>query len=161
MQGLDLDEIREGLETMEFPGMRMQQQVLAGIRFVNDCYNANVVSMTAALTMLQETPVAGRKVAVLGDMLELGAHTVPAHHDIGGLAAQAGLALLVTVGPHARGIAEGALAAGLAAHRVVAVADAAEAAATLRWRLRDGDFVLLKGSRGVHLEKVLEAFALK
>ena len=161
MQGLDLDEIREGLETMEFPGMRMQQQVLAGIRFVNDCYNANVVSMKAALSMLQETPVASRKVAVLGDMLELGAHTGPAHHNIGGLAAEAGLALLVTVGPHARGIAEGALAAGLAAHRVVAVADAAEAAATLRWRLRDGDFVLLKGSRGVHLEKVLEAFALK
>ena len=161
MQGLELDEIREGLETMEFPGMRMQQQVLAGIRFVNDCYNANVISMKAALTMLQETPAVSRKVAVLGDMLELGAHTVPAHLEIGGLAAQAGLALLVTVGPHARGIAEGALAAGLAAQRVVAVANAAEAAATLRWRLRDGDFVLLKGSRGVHLEKVLEAFALK
>ena len=141
--------------------MRMQQQILAGIRFVNDCYNANVVSMKAALTMLRETPVASRKVAVLGDMLELGAHTVPAHREIGELAAQTGLALLVAVGPHARGIADGALAAGLGAQCVVAVADAAEAAATLRWRLRDGDFVLLKGSRGVHLEKVLEAFALK
>ena len=161
VQGLDLDEIREGLETMEFPGMRMQQQVLAGIRFINDCYNANVVSMTAALGMLRETPDRGRKVAVLGDMLELGAHTEHSHREIGALAAQAGLALLVTVGSHARGIAEGALAAGLAAQRVVAVPDAAAAAATLRWLLRDGDFVLLKGSRGIHLEKVLEAFALK
>jgi len=161
MQGLDLDEIREGLETMEFPGMRMQEQVLAGIRFVNDCYNANVVSMKAALTMLRETPGRVRKVAVLGDMLELGGHTGPAHQEIGRLAAQAGVALLVTVGQHARGIAEGALAAGLGAQRVVAVADATEAAATLRWLLRDGDFVLLKGSRGIHLEKVLEAFALK
>ena len=161
IHGLDLDEIRDGLETMEFPGMRMQQQVLAGIRFVNDCYNANVVSMKAALTMVRETPGTGRKVAVLGDMLELGLHAASAHREIGGLAAQAGLALLVTVGPNARGIAEGALAAGLGAQRVVAVADATEAAATLRWLLRDGDFVLLKGSRGMHLEKVLEAFALK
>ena len=75
--------------------------------------------------------------------------------------AAAGLALLVTVGPNAQGIAAGARAAGLGADRVVAVPDAAEAAATLRWLLRDGDFVLLKGSRGIHLEKVLEAFALK
>ena len=161
MQGLDLDEIREGLETMEFPGMRMQEQVLAGIRFVNDCYNANVVSMKAALTMLRETPGRGRKIAVLGDMLELGAHAAPAHREIGELVAQTGVALLVTVGPNARGIADGALAAGLGAQRVVAVADAVEAAATLRWLLRDGDFVLLKGSRGIHLEKVLEAFALR
>ena len=160
MQGLDLDEIREGLETMEFPGMRMQQQLLAGVRFVVDCYNANVVSMKAAVQMLAQTPGTGRKIAVLGDMLELGAHSQTAHLEIGKLAAQAGIALLVAVGPHARGIAEGAVAAGMAAQRVLPVVDATQAAGVLRWLLRDGDFVLLKGSRGMHLEKILEGFTL-
>jgi UDP-N-acetylmuramoyl-tripeptide--D-alanyl-D-alanine ligase len=161
MAGLDLDEIREGLETMEFPGMRMQEITRAGIRFVNDCYNANVVSMTAGLQMLRETPGRGRKVAVLGDMLELGAHSQAAHLEIGGLAARSQLALLVTVGPNARWIADGAVRGGMEAHRVLPVSDARQAADLLRWLLRDGDFVLVKGSRGMHLERVLETFELK
>ena len=69
-----------------------------GVRFVNDCYNANVVSMKAALQMIRETPCNGRKVAVLGDMLELGEWTQSAHGDIGAIAANCGLALLITVG---------------------------------------------------------------
>jgi UDP-N-acetylmuramoyl-tripeptide--D-alanyl-D-alanine ligase len=161
MQGMDLEEIRDGLETMEFPGMRMQEVTRAGIRFVNDCYNANVVSMKAALQMIRETPGRGRKVAVLGDMLELGDHTTPAHLEIGALAAQSQLALLVTVGPNARMIADGAVNHGMESPRVLPVSDAQQAADLLRWLLRDGDFVLLKGSRGMHLEKVLEAFELK
>ncbi|MCG3147610.1 MAG: UDP-N-acetylmuramoyl-tripeptide--D-alanyl-D-alanine ligase [Verrucomicrobiae bacterium] len=161
MQGMDLDEIREGLETMEFPGMRMQEVTRAGIRFVNDCYNANVVSMTAALRMIRETPGKGRKIAVLGDMLELGEHSRPAHLEIGALAAQSQLALLVTVGPNARWIADGAVSRGMESHRVLPVSDAQQAADLLRWLLRDGDFVLLKGSRGMQLEKVLAAFELK
>lgn len=159
--GMELDEIREGLETMEFPGMRMQAVERAGIRFVNDSYNANVVSMKAALQMLQETPVKSRKVAVLGDMLELGDHTDPAHLEVGGLAAQCQLALLVAVGPHSKLIAEGAVKNGMEAQRVMTVANAGAAAEMLRWLLRDGDFVLLKGSRGIGLEKILEAFELK
>jgi len=161
LHGMSLDEIREGLETMEFPEMRMQSVMRAGIRFVNDCYNANVVSMTAALHMIRETPVKGRKIAVLGEMLELGDHARQAHLDIGALAAQCNLTLLVAVGANGKLIADGAVNRGLEAHRVLPVTDAAQAAELLRWLLRDGDFVLLKGSRGVRLEKVLEAFELK
>lgn len=161
LQGMDLEEIREGLETMEFPGMRMESVVRAGIRFVSDCYNANVVSMKAALQMMRETPGKGRKIAVLGDMLELGEHTQAAHLEIGALAAQSNLALLVTVGPNAKWIADGAVNRGLESHRVLPAADAQQAAELLRWLLRDGDFVLLKGSRGMQLEKVLGAFELK
>ena len=161
MQGMDLDEIREGLETMEFPDMRMQQIERAGIRFVNDCYNANVVSMKAALQMIAETPCRGRKIAVLGEMLELGEHSRQAHLDMGGLAAQSGAALLVAVGEHGKLIADGAVNRGMEAHRVLPVTDAAQAADLLRWLLRDGDFVLLKGSRAVKLETILEAFELK
>lgn len=161
LQGLDLEEIREGLETAEFPGMRMQEVTRAGIRFVNDCYNANVVSMRAALQMMDETPSTGRKVGVLGDMLELGEYAQPAHLEIGRQAAQSGLALLVTVGANAKWIADGAVQAGMESHRVLPVSDAQQAADLLRWLLRDGDFVLLKGSRGIRLEKVLEVFELK
>jgi UDP-N-acetylmuramoyl-tripeptide--D-alanyl-D-alanine ligase len=161
MQGMELDEIREGLETMEFPDMRMQSIERAGIRFVNDCYNANFVSMKAALQMITETPCRGRKIAVLGEMLELGEHSRQAHLDTGGLAAQSGVALLVTVGEHGKLIADGAVNRGMESHRVLTVANATQAADLLRWLLRDGDFVLLKGSRGVKLETILQAFELK
>lgn len=161
IHGMDLDEIREGLETMEFPEMRMQSIERAGIRFVNDCYNANMPSMKAALEMIAETPCRGRKIAVLGEMLELGEHSRQAHLDIGALAARTGVALLVAVGERGKWIADGAVNRGMEAHRVLPVSDAGQAADMLRWLLRDGDFVLLKGSRAVKLERVLEAFELK
>ncbi len=82
--------------------MRMEQVVLRGVRFINDCYNANMPSMKAALHAVRETPCAGRKIAVLGDMLELGDHAQQAHLDIGAMAANSGLSLLVTVGQAAR-----------------------------------------------------------
>lgn len=161
MQGMELDEIREGLETMEFPGMRMQEVTRAGIRFINDCYNANVVSMKAALQMMRETPGAGGRSPCSGTCTNSANTPARAHLEIGALAAQCNLALVVTVGPNARWIADGAVACGLEAQRVLPVSDARQAADLLRWLLRDGDFVLLKGSRGIHLERVLEAFELK
>jgi UDP-N-acetylmuramoyl-tripeptide--D-alanyl-D-alanine ligase len=155
--GMDLDEIREGLENVEFPAMRMQPIDHAGIRFINDCYNANVPSMRAALEMMRDTPCAGRKVAVLGEMLELGAWTRLAHEDIGALAARCGLSLLMAVGPAARWIAEGALNAGMEMHRVLMVYDTEEAKDAVRALVREGDLVLLKGSRRLRLETILEA----
>jgi len=156
--GMDLDEIREGLENVVFPAMRMEQIECAGIRFVNDCYNANVPSMRAALEMMRDTPVAGRKVAVLGEMHELGAWTKSAHLEVGTLAAQCGLSLLMSVGPAARWIAEGSLNAGMEMHRVLMVYDTAEAQDAVRALVREGDMVLLKGSRRLQLERVLETF---
>ena len=154
--GMDLDEIRLGLERAQFPHMRMEQITINGVRFVNDCYNANVVSMKAALQMIRETPCAGRKIAVLGDMLELGAWTQKAHVEIGTLAANCGLSLLVTVGQSAQLIAQAAVEAGMETHRVLPLATTTEAAATLRVLAHEGDFVLVKGSRRLQLEKILE-----
>ena len=137
--------------------MRMEQVTdRAASGFVNDCYNANVPSMQAALEMMRETPCAGRKIAVLGDMLELGEHTRNAHLDIGAMAANSGLALLVAVGQAARWIAEAAVQAGMEMHRVLPVGNAAEAAESLRSFVQEGDLVLLKGSRRLQLEKILE-----
>ncbi|NQU10689.1 UDP-N-acetylmuramoyl-tripeptide--D-alanyl-D-alanine ligase [bacterium] len=155
--GMDLDEIRLGLESFTPPPLRMQVVDQAGVRFVNDSYNANVPSMTAALQMLAETPCAGRKIAVLGEMLELGSWTRPAHAEMGTRAAAAGLAFLVVVGASAAVLADAAVSAGLEVHRVFRVPDTDAAAIAVRSLARAGDLVLLKGSRRLRLERILEA----
>ncbi len=114
--------------------------------------------MKAALQMMRETPCAGRKVAVLGDMLELGEWTERAHRDIGAMAADCGLALLVTVGESGRLIAQGAVEAGMETHRVLPLATTEEAGETMRMLAHEGDFVLIKGSRRLQLERMLEEF---
>jgi UDP-N-acetylmuramoyl-tripeptide--D-alanyl-D-alanine ligase len=154
--GMDLDEIRLGLENAQFPHLRMEQLTIGGVRFVNDCYNANVVSMKAALQMMAETPCVGRKIAVLGDMLELGTWTEQAHRDIGALAARCGLAFLVTVGSAARLTAQAAVEAGMDTHCVLPLATTEEAARTLGLLVREEDFVLVKGSRRLQLERIVE-----
>lgn len=116
-----------------------------GVTVVNDCYNANPMSMRAALDDLA-VAATGRRVAVLGDMLELGPDEERFHREIGDHARAAGVDLLITVGPRA--------AAMQGDH---AVADAAEAAALVPELLEDGDTVLVKASRGVGLEVVAQA----
>jgi UDP-N-acetylmuramoyl-tripeptide--D-alanyl-D-alanine ligase len=126
--------------------LRGQRIELPGdVTIVNDCYNANPMSMRAALDDLA-TAAPGRRVAVLGDMLELGPDEQRFHEEIGEHARERGVDLLVTVGPRA-------------AHMQGdhAVADAAEAAALLPELVEDGDTVLVKASRGVGLEVVAEA----
>jgi len=133
--------------------MRGQRIELArGIVVINDCYNANPMSMRAALDDLAETARA-RRVAVLGDMLELGPGERGFHVQLGEQARAAGVELLITVGPLAQAAAE-AFGEG-----ATVLADAADAAQTLPGLLRDGDTVLVKASRGVGLEVVAEALA--
>ena len=115
-----------------------------GVTVVNDCYNANPMSMRAALDDLASV-ASGRRVAVLGDMLELGPDEVRFHQEIGAHARDRGVDLLVTVGPRAA-----------AMDGDQAVQTAGEAAALLPELLEDGDTVLVKGSRGVGLEVVAE-----
>jgi UDP-N-acetylmuramoyl-tripeptide--D-alanyl-D-alanine ligase len=123
-----------------------------GVAVVNDCYNANPMSMRAALEELAVT-APGRRVAVLGDMLELGEDELEFHREAGAIAGERGVDLLVTVGPLAAAMLERYEGEG------IAVADAAEAASILPELLEPGDTVLVKGSRGVGLEAVAEALA--
>jgi len=123
-----------------------------GVAVVNDCYNANPMSMRAALEELAVT-APGRRVAVLGDMLELGAGELEFHREVGAVASERGVDVLVTVGPLAAAMLERYGGQG------IAVADAAEAASLLPELLEPGDTVLVKGSRGVGLEAVAEALA--
>jgi len=121
---------------------------------VDDCYNANPMSMRAALDDLAAT-ARGRRVAVLGDMLELGPDEARFHAEVGAHARERGVDVLVAVGPRAAGMA--APFGG----DVRAVADAAEAAAVVPGLLRAGDTVLVKASRGVGLERVVEALGAR
>ena len=124
-----------------------------GAVVINDCYNASPLSMRAALDELTERSVEGRRVAVLGDMLELGSEEEALHREVGGLASRAGVELLVTVGPRAVAMLDAFDGEGYA------VADAREAAALIGDLIEPGDVVLGKGSRGVGLEVVAEALA--
>ncbi len=127
-----------------------------GVVLVDDSYNSNPKALEAALRGLGDLP-AGRRVAVLGDMLELGPEEARFHAEAGRTAAGTGWDVIVAVGPLARGLAEAACAAGMAADRIAAFDTSEEAAAALPAVLRPGDLVLVKGSRGVRTEIVVEA----
>jgi len=141
----------EGDLEVRFSALRGERVALpGGIVLVNDCYNANPMSMRAAIEDLTKTATA-RRVAVLGDMLELGREAgPPLHREVGAYASMHGVDLLVTVGPLA---AEMAGAFRGEAHRVP---DAQAAGELLGGLLREGDTVLVKGSRGVGLESVAQ-----
>jgi UDP-N-acetylmuramoyl-tripeptide--D-alanyl-D-alanine ligase len=119
---------------------------------INDCYNANPISMRAALDELARSAPA-RRVAVLGDMLELGPDARDFHRQIAEHASRRGIQLLVTVGELAAHMREGFTG------EIHSVADAEEGAALLSGLLREGDTVLVKGSRGVGLERIASALA--
>lgn len=152
--GLSWHEIAEGLcdpaaqsrvNIIELPGH---------IRIVDDTYNAAPTSTLAALDLLSD--LAGRKVAVLGDMLELGGAEERSHHAVGRRAAEVA-ELLLTVGPRARWIAEAAREAGLPVDSIVVCAGNPEAVAALAPLLKRGDQVLVKGSRGMEMEQIVVA----
>jgi UDP-N-acetylmuramoyl-tripeptide--D-alanyl-D-alanine ligase len=143
-----------GRVDVRFGALRGERVALArGATVVNDCYNANPLSMRAALDDLATQDTAGRRVAVLGDMLELGPAEREHHAEIGAYAASAGVELLIAVGPRSAAMLD---RYDGEAHAVV---DAAEAAALARELVRPGDVVLVKASRGVGLEVVAEALA--
>ncbi|MEI7743632.1 MAG: UDP-N-acetylmuramoyl-tripeptide--D-alanyl-D-alanine ligase [Chloroflexota bacterium] len=154
--GMTLDEIVPGLAAGSTAPHRSVVLRAGGVTIVDDAYNASPGSMLAALDLLDGLP--GRHVAVLGEMRELGDMHDDGHRRVG--AAAAALDLLVVVdglpGGAASGIADAAVEAGLAAERCLAVADAPGAVAGLAGRLVPGDVVLVKASRGVELERVVE-----
>jgi UDP-N-acetylmuramoyl-tripeptide--D-alanyl-D-alanine ligase len=127
----------------------------AGSLLIDDTYNANPASTRAALEVLDELAEPGRRIAVLGDMLELGRAAAEAHRGIGARARASELALLVTVGEGGGLIDDGAAAAGMPAELRLRAADHAEAAAAVRDRVERDFAVLVKGSRGMRMEQVV------
>lgn len=149
--------IAKGLARFRPAAMRSQVGRWGDIRIINDCYNANPSSMKAAIDLLMQLGAGGRTIVVLGDMLELGPESPALHREVGAYLAGRGVGYLIACGMLGRGIAEGARAAGMAADRVWETPDALAAAATLAPLARAGDVVLVKGSRGMRMERVIEA----
>jgi UDP-N-acetylmuramoyl-tripeptide--D-alanyl-D-alanine ligase len=149
-------EIVRGLAEVRPVGRRLRVEELpSGVRLLDDCYNANPTSMSAGLRSVVELAAGGgRPVAVLGDMLELGPEEESFHRALGEEAARVGVRALATFGPRSRFAAEAARAAGLEAFHTE---DLPALATWARETLRSGDVLLVKGSRGMKLERLVEA----
>jgi UDP-N-acetylmuramoyl-tripeptide--D-alanyl-D-alanine ligase len=156
--GLSLADCAAALGEVSVTKNRLQRREVGGLQFLDDTYNANPESMIAALETLARLPVAGRRIAVLGRMGELGAEAPAGHRRVGEAAAQLGIDHLVCVGAEARWIAEGAKARGYT--NFSTVDDIAEAARRLRELARAGDLTLVKGSRSAAMETLFEQLAV-
>jgi UDP-N-acetylmuramoyl-tripeptide--D-alanyl-D-alanine ligase len=152
--GLSRAELHAGLAGCQPSKMRLQLWEAGGVRVLDDAYNANTDSTVAALETLCDLPLQGRRVAVLGDMEELGAHTAAAHAEVGKRAAELGIGQLFTVGKMSAATAKAARDAGLA--RVIEFADVDAAVRAVKNFLKAGDVVLLKASRASRLERIAE-----
>ena len=152
--GLTRQQIEQGLAECKPPRMRMQLWEVNGVRVLDDTYNANADSVAAALQTMKELPCQGRRVAVLGDMAELGKHSEAAHEEVGRRAAELGIGQLFAVGKMAAVVARGARAAGLT--RVLEFQDLQTAGSAIKQFVKEGDLLLLKASRVARLERIAE-----
>jgi UDP-N-acetylmuramoyl-tripeptide--D-alanyl-D-alanine ligase len=142
-----------------FQAIHRRSQILtlpSGVHLINDCYNANPGSMAMALNTLKELRQQARGAAALGDMLELGNGAGQAHRDLGCLAAGTGLDFLVVYGNFNQEVAAGAQEGGLAPERIMLVNSPGEGARVLQEFLQPGDWLLVKGSRSMHMEGVID-----
>ena len=152
--GRSLDDIVAGLETFSPAKGRMETSLLSdGIVLIEDTYNANPLSVKAALIALDEMGGSGERIVVLGDMLELGESSAALHREVGEFAA-VHCDRLFLLGPESREIAAGARSAGMAATRVTSCASHSEATQALIHSVRPGARILIKGSRGMKMEKI-------
>lgn len=151
-----LEHIRVQADTLKpFPMRGEVLQLKKGIILVDDSYNSNPAALESALKDLAGL-AAKRKVAVLGDMLELGKNEIDYHLQAGEQVQENNWDLLVTVGPLSRFMGEAARSAGMHRRKIISFASAEEAAAHIESFLQTGDLVLVKGSRGVKTEKIVE-----
>jgi len=150
--GANAETIVRGLSAFSLPAMRGQEiQLACGARLIDDTYNANPESVLAALTALCATPTMGRRIAVLGDMLELGDQAPIMHRQLGEFAAAMGLERLVCVGDMAHHMADGADGFPTVVDQVAS----ADQVAALFTDLGPGDLILVKGSRGLTMENAV------
>lgn len=155
-QNLKLTNISKNLRSHASPLGRMK--IIKGIKnsiVIDDSYNSSPVALEEALKTLQMIEGAKRKIAVLGDMLELGEYSVSAHKEAGAIASRS-CHLLVVVGPRSRGIAEGALQNGMKERDVLQFDTSEEAGAYLENLILEKDIILVKGSQSMRMEKVVE-----
>jgi UDP-N-acetylmuramoyl-tripeptide--D-alanyl-D-alanine ligase len=155
--GIAPERLREAVASFAVGKMRGERTVRNGITIWNDCYNANPEAMQSMIDVLRETP-AQRRIAVLGEMLELGHASAGLHRKVGRYAAEHGVDLLIGVRGDAREMVNAAVAAGLPESAAHFFANPEEAGEYARLVARPGDAILFKGSRGVQVERALGRF---
>ena len=153
--GMNPSKIQEALS--QFQNMAGRQEIIEakGCTIIKDCYNAGPESMAAALAVLGNQ--SGRRVAVLGDMLELGVCTQAEHYRVGRIAAEKA-EILLAYGPNSSRIISGAMTGGMAESKAKAFENRDEIVAALKRMIKPGDVILVKGSRGMRMELILEQF---
>jgi UDP-N-acetylmuramoyl-tripeptide--D-alanyl-D-alanine ligase len=153
--GIDLAAIRRGLESVKPYSMRMQLGSWRGIGIINDAYNANPASMVAAIKTLAEIKSHGERIAVLGDMFELGKQSPREHLRLGDQLAQARVDRAYLLGERALDVRRGALRGGMKSDQVIVGESHSDIGQRLRAHVKRGDWLLIKGSRGMKMEAVL------
>ncbi len=150
----------DALKNYDVPPGRMR--LLKGVNdslIIDDSYNSSPIACQSALETLGEVKTNGRKIAVLGDMLELGKHTEEAHKNIGKIAKE-NCGVLIVVGPRAQAIKEGALLAGMNNANIFEFLDPYKAGEFMKTFVQRGDLILVKGSQGMRMERVVEVILL-
>jgi UDP-N-acetylmuramoyl-tripeptide--D-alanyl-D-alanine ligase len=155
LMGVEEAKIKQSLQRYKPSELRMELVRLGKVNVINDSYNANPVSMANALKTLRQMKSEGRRIAVLGDMLELGEKTFDYHLQLGRSVAESKIDLLLTVGKNSSATADGAQQHGMSPERVFAFDNNQKVSAHLLENLKAGDLVLIKGSRRMKLEEVV------
>jgi len=158
--GVEVIRAREALENFQPFSMRMEVIPLkGGETLINDAYNANPYSTEVALETLAEAKGTGRAIAVLGDMLELGSLTKEAHEQIGKRVSELSIDFLLAMGEEASVVVESAIRHGLPTEKARIVESHSEAISLLRQMIQNGDWILVKGSRKMAMEEIVEGLA--
>lgn len=157
LQKISPETIQYQLGLFHNTGMRQKIYEEQGYTIIEDCYNAGPESMEAALHVLAERACEGKRIAVLGDMLELGSRSQAEHYRVGRLAAVAADRILA-YGDHSQRVITGAVTGGMSIKNAVHYEDQYEMAEALKHLAKPGDVILFKGSRGMKMEQVLQAF---
>lgn len=153
--GISMENICDKFIDFKLPPMRMEKQVCGDIVVINDGYNSNPMSMSAALEEFSQLTTQGRKILVCGDMLELGNYAESLHREMGAKVAKTDIDVLWTVGSFSRFVAEEAIANGMPEEKIRSCETAEEVSSFVTSQLKRDDTVLIKGSRGMKLESVV------
>jgi UDP-N-acetylmuramoyl-tripeptide--D-alanyl-D-alanine ligase len=157
LYGIQPERLTEVVRETSAGSMRGERFLHNGILILNDCYNSNPDASRAMIDVLRDTP-AKRRIAVLGEMLELGRWSESLHRDVGNYVAERGIDVLVGIRGAARDLVDAAQQAGHAVDAAFFFPEPAAAGDRLREIAREGDVILFKGSRGTHVELALERF---
>jgi UDP-N-acetylmuramoyl-tripeptide--D-alanyl-D-alanine ligase len=160
LYGIRPSELTEVVKDLAAPPMRGQRLVHNEVVILDDCYNSNPEAARVMIDVLRDTP-AKRRIAVLGEMLELGRWSEPLHRDVGSYVAASGIDVLVGIRGEACHLVDAARQAGLAVNAAFFFPNAPAAGEHLRRIARPGDVILFKGSRGTHVEHALERFVAR